>query len=116
MNGRRYAVRAVALGPDMVTGVPAIVSGKTPTLAAQLITAALTATNDYLKVLGQQQRVTITTEGLTIIQSSPDFWPHLFQHITDVVGISAMRAESVEIAEVAPTTDLRLLILTVEGW
>lgn len=115
MNRRMYPVRAVALGPDMITGVPAAVSAKTPTFAAQAIAAAVTAANDYLHVLGQQQQVTITKEGLTITQSaSPDFWTHLLRRITEVVGISPSR-QTADVAEVAPRTELRILILATEG-
>ncbi len=115
MHRRMYAVRAVALGPDMITGLPAVVSAKTPAFAAQVIAAALTAANDSLRVLGQQQQVTITKEGLTVTQSaSPDFWAHLLSRITEVVGISPSR-QAAEVAEVAPMTELRLLILAAEG-
>jgi len=116
MEGRTYAIRAVVLGPDMVTGLPAAVSTKTAPLAAQVVTAALAAANDYIQSLGQQQRVTITQEWLTVTPAgSPDLLMHLLGRIGELIGASSGRGATVEVAEVAPTTELRLFILAVEG-
>ncbi len=116
VNRRMYAVRAVALGPDMIAGLPAAVATETPTVAGQIIAAALAAVNDYLRVLEQQRRVTVTNEWLTVTPSAaPDFWTQLLSRITDVVGFSPSRGATVEVVEVAPMTAVRFLVLTSEG-
>lgn len=110
-----YSVQAIGFGPDMVAGVPAAMSAKTPTIAAQIIGAAITATSDYLKLLGEQRRVTITSEWFTVTQSAnPDFWASFLNRITEVM-FSPSRPATVEVAEIAPMTELRLLVLAAQG-
>lgn len=110
-----YPVQAIAMGTDLMAGVPASVSTQTPTVAAQIITAAIAASTDYLRMLGEQHQVTISSEWVTVTQSStPDFLAHLLSRITEAI-FTPNRTANVEVAEIAPMTELRILILAAQG-
>lgn len=116
IDGRAVAVRAQALAVDMVAGLPATVSTQTPALAAQVVSAAVAAAGDYLKALSEQQKVTITNGWLTVTESgSPEFWTHVLGRVAALFGVPSPGPATVQVAEVKPATELRLLILAMEG-
>jgi hypothetical protein len=78
-----------------------------------MITAALAAGRDYLRTLEGRQ-VTISNEWFSITQNTnPDFLAYLLSHIADSI-LAPTRQATVDVAEIAPGTELRLLVLTAQ--
>lgn len=116
IDGRAHSIRAHALGSDMILGLPARISTRTSAVAGQIVSAAFAAASDYLKALSQQHQVTIANGWLAITErGNPDFWTHLLTRVTDLFGVQSSGPPTVEVAEVAPETEFRLLILANEG-
>ncbi len=114
VEGHRYPVQAMALGPDMIAGIPASISSRTPTVAAQMIAEALAAGRDYLRMLEERQ-VTISNEWFGVTQNTnPDFLAYLLSRIAGSI-LAPARQATVDVAEIAPQTELRLLVLTAQG-
>jgi len=111
-GGTALSVSAQAFGPDMVAGVPAKLSVRTPTAAAQLVGAAIGAAGDYFRALASRQQVTITNGWLTITQSGePQFWQYLLAKIADLFRVGTSGPAAVQVAEVSPKTAVNILIL-----
>ncbi len=116
VEGRMHAIRAQAFGVDMIAGIPAQISTKTPALAAQLVGAAFAAAGDYLNAVSQQQHLTITNGWLTVAHNgAPDFWSHLLGRVAGMFGFQPGGPGTVQVAEAGPNTELRLLIIATEG-
>jgi hypothetical protein len=112
VGGKVLSVSAQAFGPDMVAGVPAKLSVRTPTAAAQLVGAAIGAAGDYFKALANRQQVTITNGWLTVTQSGePQFWQYLLARIADLFRVGTTGPATVQVAEVSPKTAVNILIL-----